>query len=160
MQHRQIWKAQGPDLPTTVDGTIDTIIKRKDERKMSEPHKWTNRQIKDLKKSLREDPDTEVYILQRRPNTFALVKIRIGEGWMVDFGFSKVNWPDWFNARRGAEIATGKALDALAERILGGGEKTVSIQAEENAFKVSEFLSGLVATSDVEDDLNPLLVGA
>ena len=121
---------------------------------MSEPHKVSNRKIKKMKRQIRDDLYTTIIVLQRRPYTVAIARAVVGTVWYTDIGFSKCNWPDWFISTRGATIATGRAIENIAMRVLGVQCGQASI--EEPA---AEALA-LFSRSDIEDELNPLLIGA
>ena len=77
----------------------------------------TSKEFKALKAELTHK--ARLVVIQRKPNTCVVVEVEHNGLRYVDFGFSKVNWPDWFLPRRGKEIALGRAVDAVAARIIG-----------------------------------------
>jgi hypothetical protein len=56
-------------------------------------------------------------VWQSRPNTAVKVTAHHKGKTYSQVGFSKVNWPDWWNAKRGVQIARGKALVKIARTI-------------------------------------------
>jgi len=67
------------------------------------------------------DGNKEIHIevWQKRPNTAAKVIVRMPEYPIsVSYGFSKVCWPDIWNAKRGVKLAVRKALADIAKAIV------------------------------------------
>ena len=63
-------------------------------------------------------PDIHVDMLQKRPSTAVKVTVRMLKYPMAeDIGFSKVCWPDVYDAERGKELAVRKALAEIAKRL-------------------------------------------
>ena len=84
----------------------------------------TSKEFKALKEELIHK--ARLVVIQRKPNTCVIVEVKHNGQQYVDFGFSKVNWPDWFLPRRGKEIAAGRAIANIAERVKYGREELSS----------------------------------
>ena len=70
-------------------------------------------------KELRRELEFTLHIvLQDRPNTAVQVSTNYNGTTFVASGFSKVCWPDWWDKRRGIEIAQGKAEAKIVRQIL------------------------------------------
>lgn len=60
-----------------------------------------------------------VQVWQKRPYTAVKVIVRMpGYPMMTEYGFTKVCWPDTWDAERGIELAVRKALTYAAKRIV------------------------------------------
>lgn len=57
-------------------------------------------------------------IWQKRPNTVALIGLWYNDVYFFDFGFTKVRYPDKWDAERGKQLAVHKACAAIAKQIL------------------------------------------
>lgn len=82
----------------------------------------TSKEFKALKEELKRK--ARYVVIQRKPYTVVVAEVEYDSQRYVDFGFSKVNWPDWFQPRRGKEIALGRAIEGIARRVTNPDEKT------------------------------------
>lgn len=62
--------------------------------------------------------DMTMHFHQKKPYTCVVVSYHGDLGEAVGVGFSKVRWPDRWNAERGYDIALGKAAQHVAEQLL------------------------------------------
>ena len=69
-------------------------------------------------------PDVVVEMLQKRPSTGVKVTVRLLQYPVAEeIGFSKVCWPDVYDAGRGKELAVRKALADIAKKLASQDDK-------------------------------------
>jgi len=135
---------------------------------MAEPRKVPKYQVRCMER-IAEESATSIVYMQRYPYTVAVVGATVSQEHYVDFGACRCSWRDPFDAEKGQLIALGRALRSIALRTLGIRKRGGHIKYMHGIGTVlaldTEILAGNIPvanpeTSDLEDDLNPLLVGA
>lgn len=67
-----------------------------------------------------KDGVVQLNVFQRRPITIVnLVSVVDGKPYMTT-EYAKVQWPDWYDKKRGVDVAVGKATKRIAQAIVEG----------------------------------------
>ena len=61
---------------------------------------------------------THTLTFQKQPYTVVVLELEYGDGYYVAVGFTKVCYPDKWNADYGVQLAASKALHSLARQVM------------------------------------------
>jgi len=135
---------------------------------MAEPHKVPKYQLQFMAQEAENNAHSVVY-LQWKPFTVAIIGTTIEREMYVGWGATRCYWKDRFDPNHGRQRALGRACQDVALRALGARARD-SIVCEKGIGTILSIDEAVIAGqiplvageahSGMEDELNPLLVGA